>query len=75
MLEDRGDGSRESRPRGFQDLNLARKVGIFFPAFVDGLTIYVIRHHILIWKYDITAVPPFSEMIHRHHKFIFCAPG
>jgi len=45
-------------PRGVRDLNPARKVGFFFPATVDGLTNYVIRHHFLIGKCDIIAMPP-----------------
>ena len=61
-----------SGARGFWDLNPARKVRFFFPAFVHGLTNYVIRHHILIRKYDIFAMPLFPKM---HHKPIFWAPS
>jgi len=35
----------------------------------------VIRHHILIRKYDIIAVPPFPETMHKRRKPIFWAPG
>ena len=45
--------------RGYLDLKPTHKVGFFFSAIVDGLTNYVIRHPILIRKYDIIAVPPF----------------
>ena len=61
--------------RGFWDLNTAHKVGFFFSAFVNRLTNYVIRYHILIRKYDIIAMPPFPKMMHKHCKPIFWAPG
>ena len=48
---------------------------LFFSAFVDGLTSYVIRHHLQIGKYYIIAVPPFPETMHKHRKPIFWAPG
>ena len=64
----RQERSLYPHPRGFWDLNLAHKVRIFF--------------YSLCWwtnnpnmKYDIITMPPFSEMIHRHCKSIFCAPG
>jgi hypothetical protein len=37
-------------PRGYRNLNQTRNVGFFFPADVNGLTDYVIRHHCLIRK-------------------------
>ena len=63
-----------AQPRGFRDLNPARKVGLFFSAFVDGLSNYVIRHPIQIWKYDIIAMP-FPETMHKRREPMFWAPG
>ena len=58
------------------DLNSAHKARFFFfSATVDGLTDYIIRHHFLKEKYDIIAMPPFLEKMHRHRKPIFWVPG
>ena len=51
--------TRKHNSKGYLDLKLTHKVGFFFSAIVDGLTNYVIRHPILIRKYDIIAMPPF----------------
>ena len=68
--------SLDLHTRGYWDLKLTHKVGFFFfSAIVNGLTNYVIRHPILIRKYDIITMPPFPETMHKHRKPIFWAPG
>ena len=46
----------------------------FFSATVNGLTYYIIRHHFLKWKYDIIAMPPFINKMHRSCKPTFWVP-
>ena len=64
-----------SIPRGYWDLKPTHKVVFFFLAIVNGLTNYIIKHPILIRKYDIIAMPLFPETMHKCHKPIFWAPG